>query len=68
MIRPSGECFVIVSKYLTLKKGYYSCTQGKGKQKIKTELGKRNFREMTCKESLVYIAKMLHLCHDESED
>jgi len=48
--------------------GYYSCTQGKGKQKIRTELEKRDFKALTCEESLVYIAKMLHLCHDDSED
>jgi len=23
---------------------------------------------LTCEESLIYVAKMLHLCHDDSED
>jgi len=57
MIEPSGQYF-----------GYYGCAAGKGKQTAKSELDKRNFKDMTCKEALFHVAKMLHLSHEEFKD
>jgi len=57
MIEPSGQYF-----------GYYGVAAGKGKQTAKSELDKRDFKNMTCKEALFYVAKMLHLCHEEFKE
>jgi len=57
MIEPSGQ-------YL----GYYGCANGKGKQIAKSHLDKLDFKSMTCKDALVHVAKMLHLCHEEFKE
>mmetsp|Transcript_34895 Transcript_34895/g.31418 ORF Transcript_34895/g.31418 Transcript_34895/m.31418 type:complete len:146 (+) Transcript_34895:342-779(+) len=56
MVEPSGLCL-----------GYYGCSAGKGKQIAKSHLDKTNFKDMTCKEALKLVAKMLHRAHDEQK-
>lgn len=41
---------------------------GKGQQAAKTELEKYKVFNMTCREALKYVAKILHLLHDEVKD
>mmetsp|Transcript_40734 Transcript_40734/g.47370 ORF Transcript_40734/g.47370 Transcript_40734/m.47370 type:complete len:249 (+) Transcript_40734:44-790(+) len=57
MVEPSGSFL-----------GYYGCASGKGKTIAKGELDKRNFRELTCREALFHIAKILHKTHEEFKD
>jgi 20S proteasome subunit alpha 7 len=57
MIEPSGFSYA-----------YHACAIGKGKQTAKAEFEKRNFKDMNCKDALFYVAKLLHLCHEEFKD
>lgn len=57
MIEPSG-----------LALGYHACAIGKGKQLARSELEKREFKTMTCKEALFYVIKLLHLSHEEAKE
>ncbi|KJE97190.1 proteasome subunit alpha type-3 [Capsaspora owczarzaki ATCC 30864] len=57
MIEPSGVCW-----------GYHGCATGKGKQAAKTEIEKLNMSEMTCREAVFAIAKIIHSIHDEVKD
>jgi len=47
---------------------YFACAIGKGKQAAATELEKINFNEITCREALVHIAKIIHMTHDENKE
>ena len=67
MVEPSGLTYVSFLSFTQLK-AYHACTVGKGKQTAKAEIEKRNFKEMTCREALKYVAKMLKLCHEEFKD
>jgi len=57
MIEPSG-----------LSYGYFGCAIGKGKQAAKTEIEKLKLKEMTCRDAVMHIAKILHAVHDDIKD
>jgi len=57
MIDPSGVCW-----------GYFGCAAGKGREVAKTEIEKLKLAEMTCREAVVEVARILHLVHDEVKD
>eukprot|EP01015_Nassula_variabilis_P030725 TRINITY_DN679_c0_g1_i12.p1 TRINITY_DN679_c0_g1~~TRINITY_DN679_c0_g1_i12.p1 ORF type:complete len:249 (-),score=34.64 TRINITY_DN679_c0_g1_i12:94-840(-) len=48
--------------------GYHACAIGKGKQTARSELEKRDFKSMTCREALQQIAKIINLCHEEFKE
>jgi 20S proteasome subunit alpha 7 len=48
MIEPAGTLYE-----------YYGCASGRGKQIARSELEKKNYRDLTVKEALPYIAKIL---------
>ncbi|ELP91933.1 proteasome subunit alpha type-3, putative [Entamoeba invadens IP1] len=56
-IEPSGTTY-----------GYMANGIGKGKQICKNELEKINFSQITCKEAIAKIVKILDLCHGEWKD
>lgn len=41
---------------------------GKGKQIAKAEFEKKDWKNLTCREALVFVAKMLNLTHEEFKD
>nr|WCZ58667.1 proteasome subunit alpha type-3 [Seculamonas ecuadoriensis] len=47
--------------------GYYGCATGKGKQGAKTEIEKLNLSELTCREAVNEIAKIIYRVHDEKD-
>merc|ERR1719253_1577737 len=57
MVEPSG-----------LSYRYFGCALGKGRQSAKTEIEKLKLSEMTCRQALKEIAKIIHTLHDESKD
>lgn len=57
MIEPSGTSW-----------GYHACAIGKAKQAAKTELEKLKPTEMTCREAVNEIAKIVYRLHDQSKD
>jgi len=57
MMDPSGTCYE-----------FYYCALGKGKQIAKSELEKVDYKSMTCKEALYYVAKTLHKSHEEMKE
>jgi len=48
--------------------GYFACAAGKGKSAAKTELEKLKLSDMTCRQALVEVAKIIHMVHDEVKD
>jgi len=56
MIDPSGTSY-----------GYTACCIGKGKQNGKTELDKLDFTNMTCKQAVNEIARMIYTIHDKRD-
>mmetsp|Transcript_3991 Transcript_3991/g.5257 ORF Transcript_3991/g.5257 Transcript_3991/m.5257 type:complete len:259 (-) Transcript_3991:99-875(-) len=57
MIEPSGVSY-----------RYFGAAAGKGRQAAKTEIEKLNLKELSCKDALKEIAKIIHTLHDESKD
>lgn len=57
MIEPSGLCYA-----------YNACASGKGRQVAKAEFEKRDFKNMKCRDALVFLAKILNLTHEEYKD
>mmetsp|Transcript_24591 Transcript_24591/g.59827 ORF Transcript_24591/g.59827 Transcript_24591/m.59827 type:complete len:253 (-) Transcript_24591:58-816(-) len=57
MVEPSGVCY-----------RYFGCAVGKAKQAAKTELEKINFKEVTCREAVKALAKIIVGVHDETKD
>ena len=57
MVEPSGACFQ-----------YYGCASGRGKQLVRNEIERGNFREMTCDEALPVFAKILLKSQDEMKE
>jgi len=57
MIDPSGTFY-----------RYYGCAAGKGKQGAKTGLEKLDFRQLSCDDALLELAKLINEAHDESKD
>ncbi|KAK1948425.1 Proteasome subunit alpha type-3 [Phytophthora citrophthora] len=54
MVEPSGVTY-----------SYRGCALGKGQQSAKTEIEKDKLFDMTCREAMKYIAKILNTLHDE---
>jgi len=57
MIEPSGVSY-----------GYYGCAAGKARQNAKTEIEKLKLDNMTCKEAVKEVAKIIYVVHDEVKD
>jgi 20S proteasome subunit alpha 7 len=57
MIEPSGSSW-----------GYYACAIGKAKQAAKTELDKLDLKNMTCKEAVNHVARIIYKVHDPIKD
>ncbi|KAI8379799.1 nucleophile aminohydrolase [Radiomyces spectabilis] len=57
MIEPSGIYW-----------GYRGCAVGKGKSVAKTEIEKLKLDEMTCREAVNEITRIIYTCHDDAKD
>ncbi|XP_057315783.1 proteasome subunit alpha type-3-like [Hydractinia symbiolongicarpus] len=57
MIEPSGVFY-----------GYHGCAVGKAKQNAKTEIEKLKLENMTCKEAVKEVSKIVYIVHDEVKD
>ncbi|EGC32092.1 20S proteasome subunit alpha-3 [Dictyostelium purpureum] len=57
MIEPSGSCI-----------GYFGSSLGKGKQAAKNELEKVKFSEITTREAIKEVARIIYSVHDEVKD
>lgn len=49
-------------------KRYFGSAIGKGHQSAKTDIERTDFANMTCRDALKYIAKILHVAHEEGTD
>ncbi|NP_001150029.2 Proteasome subunit alpha type-3 [Zea mays] len=57
MIEPSGVSYK-----------YFGAALGKGRQAAKTEIEKLKLSELTCREGIVEVAKIIYAVHDEAKD
>mmetsp|Transcript_9884 Transcript_9884/g.14754 ORF Transcript_9884/g.14754 Transcript_9884/m.14754 type:complete len:251 (-) Transcript_9884:1511-2263(-) len=57
MVDPSGNYYQ-----------YYACSAGKGHQICKTEMDKLDLSNMTCRETVFHLAKMLVKCRGEGQE
>lgn len=57
MIEPSGQVFK-----------YFACAMGKHRQGAKTELERIDFANVTCREAVKEIAKIIYKLHDDVKD
>ncbi|EFA83599.1 20S proteasome subunit alpha-3 [Heterostelium album PN500] len=57
LIEPSGSCI-----------GYFGTAMGKGKQAAKNELEKVKFADITCREAIKLVSKIIYSVHDEVKD
>jgi len=57
VIEPSG-----------LSWGYFGAAIGKGKQAAKNEIEKLKLANMTCREALIEVARIIYLIHDDVKD
>ncbi|EEF29537.1 proteasome subunit alpha type, putative [Ricinus communis] len=57
MVEPSGISY-----------RYFGAAIGKGKQAAKTEIEKLKLSEMTCREGVIEVAKIIYKVHDEAKD
>ncbi|EAL73156.1 20S proteasome subunit alpha-3 [Dictyostelium discoideum AX4] len=57
LVEPSGSCV-----------GYFGASLGKGKQAAKNELEKIKFSEMTCREAIKEVSRIIYSVHDEVKD
>lgn len=57
MIEPSGVSY-----------GYFACSVGKGRQAAKNELEKLKFTELTCRQAVNEVARIIYAVHDEVKD
>uniref|UniRef100_A0A3Q2SUQ5 Proteasome 20S subunit alpha 3 n=1 Tax=Fundulus heteroclitus TaxID=8078 RepID=A0A3Q2SUQ5_FUNHE len=57
MVDPSG-----------ISHGYWGCAIGKAKQAAKTEIEKLQMKDMTCRELVKEVAKIIYIVHDEVKD
>ncbi|KAG2592417.1 hypothetical protein PVAP13_5NG547300 [Panicum virgatum] len=57
MIEPSGVSYK-----------YFGAALGKGRQAAKTEIEKLKLSELTCREGIVEVAKIIYGVHDEAKD
>ena len=47
---------------------YYGTASGRGKQAAKSEIEKRDFKNMTCEEAFDHLARILLTCSEETKD
>uniref|UniRef100_A0AAV2JJH0 Proteasome subunit alpha type-3 n=1 Tax=Knipowitschia caucasica TaxID=637954 RepID=A0AAV2JJH0_KNICA len=57
MVDPSGISY-----------GYWGCAIGKAKQAAKTEIEKLQMKDLTCRELVKEVAKIIYIVHDEVKD
>ena len=57
MVEPSGISY-----------RYFGAAIGKGKQAAKTEIEKLKLSEMSCREGVIEVAKIIYKVHDEAKD
>jgi len=57
MVEPSGSCV-----------GYFGTSMGKGKQAAKNEMEKIKFNEISTRDALKEVARIIHSVHDEVKD
>ncbi|GER51952.1 proteasome subunit alpha type [Striga asiatica] len=57
MVEPSGISY-----------RYFGAAIGKGRQAAKTEIEKLNLSEMTCRQGVIEVAKIIYGVHDEAKD
>uniref|UniRef100_A0A8C2DXW0 Proteasome subunit alpha type n=1 Tax=Cyprinus carpio TaxID=7962 RepID=A0A8C2DXW0_CYPCA len=57
-----------VHAYTLYSAGYWGCAIGKAKQAAKTEIEKLQMKEMTCRELVKEVAKIIYIVHDEVKD
>ena len=55
-VEPSGEVF-----------RFFGTALGKGRQQAKTELERLKLSELSCRDALAEVAKVVHRCHDEKD-
>ncbi|XP_017386384.1 proteasome subunit alpha type-3 [Cebus imitator] len=48
--------------------GYWGCAIGKARQAAKTEIEKLQMKEMTCRDIVKEVAKIIYIVHDEVKD
>lgn len=48
--------------------GYHGCAIGKAKQNAKTEIEKLKMKDMSIKDLVKEVAKIIYICHDEVKD
>jgi len=56
-IEPNGEAY-----------RYFGCALGKAKQQAKTMIESLKLEELTCRQAVFEVAKMIHQCHDDVKD
>jgi len=57
MVEPSGTAF-----------NYFGCAIGKGRQAAKVEMEKLKLEEMTCREAVKHVARIIYGVHDDVKD
>lgn len=57
MVEPSGACYQ-----------YYGCAAGRGKQLVRNEIERKNFRELSCDEALPLFCKILIKSQEEMKE
>lgn len=57
-----------LSHTLLISKGYHGAAVGKGRQLAKTELEKLKFTELTTREAVFEVARIMYLVHDDAKD
>jgi len=63
----SGPCLYAVEPSGVAYK-YYGCALGRNKQGASAELEKLKFSELTCKEAIKHVARILYKLHDDAKD
>ncbi|XP_062905655.1 proteasome subunit alpha type-3 [Mobula hypostoma] len=79
-VRPFGSSFIMGSydkddgaqMYMIdpsgVSHGYWGCAIGKAKEAAKTEIEKLQMKDMTCREVVKEVAKIIYIVHDEVKD
>jgi 20S proteasome subunit alpha 7 len=64
----SGEAQVFAADPSGLSLKYHGIAAGKGTRSAKTEIEKGKFHDLTCREALAEVAKIIHTVHDKNKD
>ncbi|NP_001279073.1 proteasome subunit alpha type-3 [Callorhinchus milii] len=79
-VRPFGSSFILGSyneddgaqMYMIdpsgVSHGYWGCAIGKAKEAAKTEIEKLQMKDLTCREVVKEVAKIIYIVHDEVKD